>query len=56
MFHKSEIVIVNERLYHLGIKKTDLAENIFFVGDPARALGFLKSLTELILRSLIENI
>jgi len=37
MFHKSEIVIVNERLYHLGIKKTDLAENIFIVGDPARA-------------------
>ena len=37
MFNKSEIVIVNERLYHLGIKKTDLAENIFIVGDPARA-------------------
>ena len=37
MFHKSEIVIVNERLYHLGIKKSDLAENIFIVGDPARA-------------------
>ena len=37
MFHKSEIVIVNERLYHLGIKKTDLTENIFIVGDPARA-------------------
>lgn len=37
MFHKSEIVIVNERLYHLGIKKSDLAKNIFIVGDPARA-------------------
>ena len=37
MFHKSEIVIVNERLYHLGIKKTDLTENVFIVGDPARA-------------------
>ena len=37
MFNKSEIVIVNERLYHLGIKKSDLANNIFIVGDPARA-------------------
>ena len=37
MFNKSEIVIVNERLYHLGIKKSDLAKNIFIVGDPARA-------------------
>ncbi len=35
---KSEIVIVNEKLYHLGIKKSDLAENIFIVGDPARAI------------------
>ncbi len=35
---KSEIVIVDEKLYHLGIKKSDLAENIFIVGDPARAI------------------
>jgi uridine phosphorylase len=35
---KSEIVIVNERLYHLGIKKGDLADNVFIVGDPARAV------------------
>ena len=35
---KSEIVIVNKKLYHLGIKKSDLAENIFIVGDPARAI------------------
>jgi uridine phosphorylase len=34
---KSEIVIVDDKLYHLGIKKSDLAENIFIVGDPARA-------------------
>ena len=34
----SEIVIVDEKLYHLGIKKSDLAENIFIVGDPARAI------------------
>ena len=37
MFDKSEIVIIDERLYHLGIKKGDLAQNIFIVGDPARA-------------------
>ena len=35
---KSEIVLVNDKLYHLGIKKPDLAENIFIVGDPARAI------------------
>ena len=35
---KSEIVIVNECLYHLGIKKGDLADNVFIVGDPARAV------------------
>ncbi len=35
---KSEIVIVNERLYHLGIRKGDLADNVFIVGDPARAV------------------
>jgi uridine phosphorylase len=35
---KSEIVIVDDKLYHLGIKKSDLAENIFIVGDPARAI------------------
>jgi uridine phosphorylase len=38
MNKKSEIVIVNDKLYHLGIKKSDLAENIFIVGDPARAI------------------
>ena len=38
MNKKSEIVIVNNKLYHLGIKKSDLAENIFIVGDPARAI------------------
>ena len=42
MIKKSEIVIVNEKLYHLGIKKTDLAENIFIVGDPARAIRVSK--------------
>ena len=35
---KSEIVIVNNKLYHLGIKKSDLPEKIFIVGDPARAI------------------
>ena len=38
MNKKSEIVIVNDKLYHLGLKKSDLAENIFIVGDPARAI------------------
>ena len=37
MVDKSEIVIINDRLYHLGVKKGDLAENVFIVGDPARA-------------------
>ena len=34
---KSEIVIVKERLYHLGIRKGDLADTVFIVGDLARA-------------------
>ena len=42
MFDKSEIVIIDERLYHLGIKKGDLAQNIFIVGDPARAIRVSK--------------
>lgn len=33
---KSEIVIANDRVYHLGLKKGQLAPNIFLVGDPAR--------------------
>ena len=42
MFDKSEIVIIDERLYHLGIKKGDLAQNIFIVGDPSRAIRVSK--------------
>ena len=42
MFDKSEIVIIDERLYHLGIKKGDLAQNIFIVWDPARAIRVSK--------------
>ncbi|MBC8513687.1 MAG: nucleoside phosphorylase [Candidatus Thioglobus sp.] len=42
MKDRSEIVIVNERLYHLGIKKGDLAQNVFIVGDPARAIRVSK--------------
>jgi len=34
---KSEIVISNDRVYHLGLRKGELATNIFLVGDPARA-------------------
>ena len=35
---KSEIVISNNRVYHLGLAKGELARNVFLVGDPARAL------------------
>jgi uridine phosphorylase len=42
MIDRSEIVIVNERLYHLGIKEGDLADNVFIVGDPARAIRVSK--------------
>ena len=42
MTDRSEIVIVNGRLYHLGIKKGDLAQNVFIVGDPARAIRVSK--------------
>lgn len=34
----SEIVIANDRVYHLGLGKGQLAENVFVVGDPARAV------------------
>jgi len=33
----SEIVVVDGRVYHLGLLPTELAENLFVVGDPARA-------------------
>ena len=42
MIDRSEIVVVNERLYHLGIKKEDIADNVFIVGDPARAIRVSK--------------
>jgi len=42
MINKSEIVIVNNRLYHLGIKKREIAKNVFIVGDPARAVRVSK--------------
>ena len=42
MINKSEIVIVNNRLYHLGIKKGEIAQNVFIVGDPARAIRVSK--------------
>ena len=34
---KSEIVISDGRVYHLGLAKGELARNVFLVGDPARA-------------------
>jgi uridine phosphorylase len=33
----SEIVVVDGRVYHLGLAPRELAENLFIVGDPARA-------------------
>lgn len=33
----SEIVVVDGRVYHLGLLASELAENLFVVGDPARA-------------------
>jgi len=33
---QSEIVIQDNRVYHLGLAKGELASNIFLVGDPAR--------------------
>ena len=47
MFNKSEIVIFNDKLYHLGIKKQDLAENILIVGDPARAIRVSKEFDQI---------
>jgi len=43
MINKSEIVIVNNKLYHLGIKKGEIAKNVFIVGDPARAIRVSKA-------------
>jgi len=34
----SEIVVVDGKVLHLGLTKGELAENVFLVGDPARAL------------------
>lgn len=33
----SEIVVVDGRVYHLGLRPDDLAANLIVVGDPARA-------------------
>jgi uridine phosphorylase len=33
----SEIVMVGDRAYHLGLRASELAANLFVVGDPARA-------------------
>lgn len=37
-FMASEIVVNNGKVLHLGLAKGQLAENVFLVGDPARAL------------------
>jgi uridine phosphorylase len=33
----SQIVVVGGRVYHLGLRPTELAPSVFLVGDPARA-------------------
>ena len=38
----SEIVVVDGKVLHLGLAKGQLAENVFLVGDPARALSVAK--------------
>ena len=37
-FMVSEIVVNNDRVLHLGLARGELAENVFLVGDPARAV------------------
>lgn len=39
---KSEIVIKDGKVLHLGLAKGQLASNVFLVGDPARALRVAK--------------
>jgi uridine phosphorylase len=39
---ESEIVIVDGKVLHLGLAKGQLAENVFLVGDPARAIRVSK--------------
>ncbi len=34
---ESELIVVEGKIYHLGLKPEQLARNIFVVGDPARA-------------------
>ena len=34
----SEIVVIDGKVLHLGLAKGQLAENVFLVGDPARAV------------------
>ncbi len=33
----SELIVINGRIYHLGLRPEELARQIFVVGDPARA-------------------
>lgn len=39
---KSEIVVINGKVLHLGLAKGQLAANVFLVGDPARAIRVAK--------------
>jgi uridine phosphorylase len=44
---RSEIVVNDGRVLHLGLAPGQLAENIFLVGDPARALRVAKRFDEI---------
>lgn len=39
---RSEIVIVDNKVYHLGLEKGQLAPNVFLAGDPGRAVRISK--------------
>ena len=45
---KSEIVVKDGKVLHLGLAKGQLADNIFLVGDPARALRVAKRFDDIL--------
>ncbi len=47
---KSEIVIVENRVYHLGLATGELAKNVFIVGDPARAVRVSKRFDSIVFK------
>lgn len=43
----SEIVVIDGKVLHLGLARGQLAENVFLVGDPARALRVSRRFDEI---------